>query len=369
MANHRFGPDFFDFAGNGNHFNWIYRDIENPWTKWFWDKFQANGPYGVYLFFVVSGFLITHIIAEDKGGLFKPDYRKFYARRAGRILPLYLAIIALGAGIYFFSNDGSWRIKRFYLPGPGFDTWFWASLATFSFNWLTFFRRPPALFYGQHWLVLWSLAIEEQFYFLYPFVLRKIGNTRRLVYFLLGVVLTAFLWRLFSFLYAPTYLEWPLCNSFGVFDLIALGILLYLAVRRLKTFLSDNRKISWALCLAGLASMAVVYSATSYGSNFDRIYASSTLGIGLFVFLLGGLHLPFFESGWLRAIALPGKYCYGLYLIHSTLFCFIEPYFLERFNTFVAFAILAVIGTAVAAASFHWFELPANKFIRKLFGT
>lgn len=347
------------------HFQWIYRIIPNPISNWLWDHFQRNGAYGVYFFFVVSGFLITHVIAGDKGGVFKPDFRKFYTRRVGRILPLYVLVVAFGLTLYLVLVPRSWQVERFYKPGPGFDPAFWASIAVFCFNWLLFFRRPPILYYGQHWLVLWSLAIEEQFYLLFPLVLKKTANSKRLVFFLGLVILASVLWRGASYLLAPSYPEWPLCNSVGVFDLIALGVLLYLAVDRYGRFFSKNKGISGLTCTAGFVLMAVIYLFTSYDSPLDRIYASTALGVGLFAFLLGGLHLAFFESRYLAFAALPGKYCYGLYLIHSTLFCFIEPYYLKRLNTFAAFGAVLVVSTAVAAASYHFFEMPANRWVRK----
>src|SRR6185295_13979499 len=67
----------------------------HPWAAWLWGRFCFNGIYGVFLFFVISGFLITNIISKAPGGIFKPTLLKFYARRIGRIWPLFFLYVGL----------------------------------------------------------------------------------------------------------------------------------------------------------------------------------------------------------------------------------------------------------------------------------
>ncbi len=66
------------------------------WLKDLWVAIVVKGYYGVSLFFVISGFLISKLIDEDLGGLHHPDLRKFYIRRIARILPLLIVIIGFG---------------------------------------------------------------------------------------------------------------------------------------------------------------------------------------------------------------------------------------------------------------------------------
>ncbi|HET9870804.1 MAG TPA: acyltransferase family protein, partial [bacterium] len=72
--------------------------LPSPAFRWAWDHFQRDGGYGVTMFFVISGFLITRTLDLRPGGLFRSTWRGFYSRRAGRILPLFLVDILLGAG-------------------------------------------------------------------------------------------------------------------------------------------------------------------------------------------------------------------------------------------------------------------------------
>src|ERR1700722_17076092 len=75
-----------------------YLFINHPAYSHFWEmvyyRIWLNHGFGVTAFFVVSGFLITRVIASRPGGLFRPDFRDFYARRTGRLFPL-LATVCL----------------------------------------------------------------------------------------------------------------------------------------------------------------------------------------------------------------------------------------------------------------------------------
>lgn len=115
---------------------------------------------GVDLFFVLSGFLITGILRDQRES--RHYWGTFYLRRACRILPLYVILV----GSYSLANaaglnkaPGLWWL--FYIPMP---TW---SYATFTQN----FYMAAAGGTGANWLgITWSLAVEEQFYLLLPCV-------------------------------------------------------------------------------------------------------------------------------------------------------------------------------------------------------
>lgn len=74
--------------------------FSHRWASWLWGRFCFNGIYGVFVFFIVSGFLITHVIDQAPGGLFEPKILRFYVNRAEEFGP-------------FFSF--AWASKRFYL--------------------------------------------------------------------------------------------------------------------------------------------------------------------------------------------------------------------------------------------------------------
>lgn len=310
---------------------------------------------------MVSGFLITHVIARDSGGLFKPDLPRFYIHRIGRIWPLFLLCLSFGVAIFLFAPSTSALYQDHFSPGNRHDFWFWFSASTFLFNWLLVFR--PNWNYSAYWMILWSLAIEEQFYLLYPWALGKI---KKVGYFLmvLGLtVLTGLAWRAyFYFQHGPNGFIQSYASP-AKFDLIAFGILLYLAFRNFGPFFSKHKKTCVGTTLVGLLVLLAGYFGSRENDPFQEIFIPEVLACGLFLFLLGSLHLAFWESPRLRLLSLPGKYCYGCYLLHPFVLFFIRP-LLGKTGVFSGFAIFIVFTTLVAWASYHFFELPVNRRIR-----
>ncbi|HET9870903.1 MAG TPA: acyltransferase, partial [bacterium] len=196
-----------------------------------WDHLQRNGAYGVSLFFMISGFLITRTLDRGRDGAFQARWGAFYARRAGRILPLLALDLLLGLALWrCFQNDPPGFGYSLNLPLNAADPGFWLPLLFFAFNWA---RALWALndwgSIGVHWAVLWSLAVEEQFYLVYPLVLRALGRVRNLVLFLVFLLAAGFGWRWFVYLQPLNNgLDWK-WGSFGYFDQLGLGIGLYFA--------------------------------------------------------------------------------------------------------------------------------------------
>src|SRR5882672_10774091 len=114
---------------------------------------------GVNLFFVLSGFLITGILLDSK---WRTDYyRRFYYRRALRILPIYYAVLAVLAvlpRLGLIDRKASWG--------------FLALCCIYLANFTVFFGVPMQ--YG----VLWTLAIEEHFYLLWPALVRMLSRRK-----------------------------------------------------------------------------------------------------------------------------------------------------------------------------------------------
>ena len=86
----------------------------------------------------------------------------------------------------------------------------------------------------------------------------------------------------------------------------------------------------------------------------------------MFLFLLGGIHLPILESKYLKIFSLPGKFSYGNYLFHIMAIYFLNA-ILKEMNIVMAFVVFASAVTAISAISYYYFENPANKWVRKCF--
>jgi len=136
---------------------------------------QSLGPYGVVCFFTLSGFLITYLLLEESERTGNIRVRRFYMRRILRIWPLYYLVVALGFLILPFTADllvhPQVVPRGDLLPKMALFLAFLPNLA-----WVTFGITPIV---GP----LWSVGVEEQFYLLWPILLRGLRN-----HALLGIV-------------------------------------------------------------------------------------------------------------------------------------------------------------------------------------
>lgn len=125
------------------------------------------GSKGVALFFVLSGFLITGLLAQEQSDRGRVDLRAFYVRRVRRLAPALLAFIVVVIAIRPFL--GPWWFEWSDLPPVLF----------FYGNWVEAFSATPGLTLGALGIT-WSLAIEEQFYLIWPIILILVHQHRRL---------------------------------------------------------------------------------------------------------------------------------------------------------------------------------------------
>ncbi|MGH8156784.1 MAG: acyltransferase family protein [Rhodanobacter sp.] len=128
---------------------------------WFLSRLNYNGYEAVFVFFVISGFLIAGNALQRWGGLAQIDVRAFYARRFARIVPCLLVLIAVLAVLHLLAVP-DYTISR---PGQSLPGAIWAALGL-HLNW---YEGHTGYLPG-NWDVLWSLSIEEVFYIGFPLV-------------------------------------------------------------------------------------------------------------------------------------------------------------------------------------------------------
>ena len=290
---------------------------------------------GVNLFFVLSGFLITSILLEARD---KPRYfRNFYGRRALRIWPVYVLVL-----IVVYAN-APWFIGPSVLDAVKAAPW-WAYIL-FVQN-LFHLALPPAL--GQ----TWSLAIEEQYYFLWAPLVRFLRAPWMLAA-VLGCALVG------SPLLRHADLHWMTpTHTLIHLDGIALGSLLALG---LYTLAISRRAWLWTglgAAIAGFAATATVAGGTSL---LDSALAVGFAGAMLAAIASTGARNPL--SAVLRRgpLAFYGRISYGLYMVHIAVFIFFGGFDLrmDRYGiggnlAVVAFRIAA--STAVATGLWYGFE-------------
>jgi len=162
----------------------------SPIARWLPDEIvdalMARGFEAVYLFFAVSGFLITSHALARWGDLRWLDVRAFYLRRAARILPclaLLVAVLALLAAA---------RVPHYEIDGPdqSIAGAFTAALG-FRINWY----ESVTDYLPASWDVLWSLSVEEAFYVGFPLMCLTLGRTRALVPALIAFAFALPWWR------------------------------------------------------------------------------------------------------------------------------------------------------------------------------
>jgi len=278
------------FGGSGGPALWLARAGLYAWS-------------GVDLFFALSGFLIGGILVDVRD---TPHYfRTFYARRAFRILPIY--VVVCGAGIALASAIPALGP----VLGPPMPAWVYA---TFTEN-LWLLRGP----WNVYLAATWSLAVEEQFYLTLPLIVRAVSPARlRNAVVALAVVSLA-VRTIFAFTVGPGGHVLMPCRA----DALMLGVWAALIVRdeRVRKRIAATPAPLYAaigLCGGGLALFAwrgVAVHALSFAtvaySLFAVLYVSLLL---LAVCRPGGV--------WARLMRLPplrrmGKLAYGLYLLNE----------------------------------------------------
>jgi peptidoglycan/LPS O-acetylase OafA/YrhL len=261
------------------------------------------GRLGVNLFFVLSGFLITGILIESRD---RSDYyRRFYFRRALRILPVYLIVLFVLAAIK-------------YAPVS-----FILMSLIYCSNLTPLFGIPIS------YPVLWSLAVEEHFYFLWPVLVRH-GRNATLMISCAGVIIMTPVFRLVSYFIAAHngFVSYVINDyTWNSLDGLACGALLSVILREYK----PKRKIllKFSLYLIGIAMFMIVG-----GLPFGIMSRQGPYGMALqvvpFHFAFTALlciSLLLGSSKWKAAVTsnslqLMGRISYGLYLIHLLIFDF-----------------------------------------------
>ncbi|NIJ51074.1 acyltransferase family protein [Dyadobacter arcticus] len=147
-----------------------------------WPIIQHAGRLGVGLFFVLSGFLITYLLLEEKGRFGNVDAKKFYLRRVFRIWPIYFLII----GLSFFVFP---HITLLDYPGTAEKIQIHAA-ERLSLLLLVLPNFAFVLYDLPYWCAqTWSIGVEEQFYYLWPWLIKY--PKRRIQIILLFLAITA----------------------------------------------------------------------------------------------------------------------------------------------------------------------------------
>lgn len=291
---------------------------------------------GVTLFFTLSGFLITSILLTTRD---KPRYfHNFHARRALRIWPVYLLVLAI---VYL---NAPWFVGGSMWEAVKTAPW-WAYILCVQ-N-LFHLALPPAL------QPTWALAIEEQYYFVWAPLVRVLRRP-----WMLAVPLVAAL--IASPMLRHTHLRWITpTHTLTHLDGIAWGSLLAIGFHSLGWSRRTWLWLGLTGAVAGFAAAGTLFAGTAY---LDSGLAVGFAGIVLALAASTGAHTPLHALLRRGPAAFYGRISYGLYMIHISVFIFLGS-FDAAMNRYGMAGNWAVVGMRLAvstvAATVLWYGLEA----------
>ncbi len=278
-------------------------------------KASSAGWTGVDLFFVLSGFLITGILLDSRGR--RGYLSSFFARRSLRIFPLYF--LALWATFIAIPQAAEWISAARPIAAnvevlAGGQIWFWTYLQNW---WFAFQGHWPEVNYLNHF---WSLAVEEQFYLVWPFIVGWLsvrGLTR-----LCCVCIAAALALRIGLWIAGTPSVVLYVTTVTRMDSLCLGGLFAIGLRSPAWY---PRLCRWAgpalatlvVVIAGLDAVWPVLKTQTVGA---QTIGHTLLGLffGTFIFSAAALRPEHALARLLsqRWLTLPGQFSYAMYVLH-----------------------------------------------------
>jgi peptidoglycan/LPS O-acetylase OafA/YrhL len=337
------------------------------------ETLKFNGGWiGVVVFFVLSGFLITHLLVEERTRTGRISLTRFYIRRALRIWPLYFTVL----GVYVFvlplfdpSNFGS-----IYNANSLRDYYYLLAYPFFLQNYLV--NDSDVHFWGVE--LFWSLAVEEHFYLFWPLLLVALRG-RWLVPSLAGIMIATFSLRVLTLLEVlPPGNDGVQQMTHTTLDGLAAGCIIaclyHLRPGLLKAF-SRHRwlyLLGWALLLflvwAGLKQLPLFPTLPEAG--YYRITLASLAATIIVACLVGGAGPTTRTILCSRPLTYVGKVSYGMYVLHPIVLWYVATLaeylgLLHGSGYFLAITAYCAIVIGVAGLSFKFFEAPILRFKKR----
>lgn len=331
--------------------------------------FGYFGWVGVQLFFVLSGFLITGILLDMKRALPTAGYFiKFYGRRFLRIFPLYYAYLFLIAQVaaYLFTH----KIRRPYIE-LFWDQYPYALVYAYNF----FMATSKFTQTSQFLTHLWSLAVEEQFYILWPLVifLTPFKHLRKVFVAAIGLA-PLFRLGLLLFYQATPFEILGDANTaiyalpFSHLDAFAFGALINLGIS------IPQARRQFIILLVAFPALGMLTDFLSTGQwNADNGFGLPLLmpnagkpvwGYSLLNYLFMLLIYGVVREGWFtrlleqRWLQYLGRVSYGLYVYHYGIYWLVTEIFFPGIGLVPGALIALPLTILIASLSFHLFEKP-----------
>jgi peptidoglycan/LPS O-acetylase OafA/YrhL len=295
----------------------------------------SSGRFGVQLFFLLSGYLITSLLLRERWIKGDVNLRAFYVRRILRIWPLYFFI--LGVAVLW-----PWSGR---LPLP----YFVAYLLLVG-NWMTALLGPPASWAS----ILWTVSLVQQFYLSWPLAIKLLSRNRRL-YVALGLIAAATITRFYLAVGSlRPYTVFP--DTLAELDSIGAGILCAIALKATVPLFAGGKRLLLTyiglVMLLGCGYFGKVESPAFVVAGYPCAVAGC---LALFLAVCG-------TSFTCRPLVYLGRISYGLYVYHVLALRLVGHALGGRTGTAARFLIYwcgsLTLTFALASASYCWLETP-----------
>jgi peptidoglycan/LPS O-acetylase OafA/YrhL len=345
-----------------HHFNIAYVLRDTAIARAFgWDAVHAvvrNGNYGVTMFFVISGYLITSNALRRWGSLGAIDVRTFYVSRIARIMPCLLLVLALvnglaAASVPIFRNHAPLGVPvSFWLVNLASLT-FWMNVLIGTYGWVNYALG-----------VLWSLSVEELFYLSFPLLCVALRRDVRLIAFWSLVIAIGPVYRAThsgdegGFLYA----------YFACFDGIAIGCCTALLADRPLCSALATRAARWLAAVG----MTVLYLAWPIAQS--HVFGVTGIALCAAVLLIGA-HTSDTRTSTptstrlLAPLRWSGTLSYELYLFHLVVLgglrTLCPPSATHGNEKLLLLGVYLVLSAAVSTLIARGYATPLNRFVKR----
>jgi peptidoglycan/LPS O-acetylase OafA/YrhL len=322
-----------------------------PNTEYFHDIIHAvsNGSQAVSFFFVLSGFLITYLLVQEKEKEKTINIKNFYIRRLLRIWPVYYFVVVFGYWIYpFLKSLVGWETTIASI-------WWVDALFLGNFNSLYVHANNLIGLHPMMVGITWSVSIEEQFYLVWPIVF--LLNKKYLPFVLILCILGSLL---FSY-YNPALSYYHTLSR--MMDL-ALGGLFGLSAFYSTSFINFFKNLSKSIIFI-IYTIGLLYY--TFGSHLSISFGSQFIMCVFYAFIICEQNYAensLFKFGRWKFGSKQGKYTYGLYMLHPigiqvavVLYKLIGINNADNFLYGSGYVIISlVVSYMLAYLSYHYFE-------------
>lgn len=314
-----------------------------------------NGNYGVTMFFVISGFLITQHSLQRSPSLAQIKLKDFYIRRIARIIPCLVLLIAMvtvlgSLGLKPFINQAPNGIEVSYALTVLSAFSFWMNILIIDYGWVNYALG-----------VLWSLSVEEVFYLAFPILCLGLGRTKGFIIFLLLIIAYAPYFRSLHFgEESGAYLY----HYFSSFDGIAIGCLTALYSQHFKGSLPNSKLIITviAMLMCALYLYAPIKEVSTWSISVFALFTA------LLIFCFAQAPQTQMQSVASRSLVWIGQRSYEMYLFHLIILGLMKViYFPKDTLPTEKLMLLPIYFIAVFILSWlieKYYSVPLNRMIR-----